>query len=62
VLKNAVIGGVASGVAVEGVNAAAGSQRRGVPVGSVIGDGLASGVGSAVGGLAIGGILGKLFE
>ncbi|KAF7348991.1 hypothetical protein MVEN_01420100 [Mycena venus] len=75
-IKNAVIGGVASGVAVEGVNAVAGNQRRtSFPagavegaakaaekgIGSVIGDGLADGVGSAVGGLAIGGILGKLF-
>jgi hypothetical protein len=75
VLKKAIIGGAATGVAVEGVNAVAGQQRRGIPVsvvedgvkaaekgiGSVIGDGLASGVGSAVGGLGIGAILSKFF-
>ncbi|KAJ7492262.1 hypothetical protein FB451DRAFT_1217656 [Mycena latifolia] len=76
VLKNAIIGGVASGAAVEGVNAAAGqSSKRGIPaavvddaakvaektIGSVIGDGVASGIGSAVGGLGIGAIISKLF-
>ncbi|KAJ6575496.1 hypothetical protein B0H19DRAFT_1255045 [Mycena capillaripes] len=76
VLKNAVLGGVASGVAVEGVNAVAGQDnKRGIPaavvddaakvaektVGSVIGDGVASGVGSALGGLGIGAIISKLF-
>jgi hypothetical protein len=76
VLKNAIIGGVASGAAVEGVNAVAGqSSKRGIPaavvddaakvaektIGSVIGDGVASGIGSAVGGLGIGAIISKLF-
>ncbi|KAJ6536701.1 hypothetical protein DFH09DRAFT_1401145 [Mycena vulgaris] len=76
VLKNAVIGGVAGGVAVEGVNTAAGQRRAAVPVavvegtakaaskglGSIIGSGLASGLGSALGGLGIGAILDKLFN
>ncbi|KAJ7688668.1 hypothetical protein B0H17DRAFT_649504 [Mycena rosella] len=72
VLKNAVIGGVASGVAVEGVNTAAGQRRAAVPasvvttaekgIGSVISNGLASGLGSALGGLGIGAILDKLFN
>jgi len=76
VLKKAIIGGAASGVAVEGVNAAAGqSSRRGIPaavvddaakaaekgLSSIIGNGVADGVGSAVGGLGIGAIISKLF-
>ncbi|KAJ7131676.1 hypothetical protein C8R43DRAFT_1110652 [Mycena crocata] len=74
VLKKAVIGGAASGVAIEGVNTVAG-QRRGVPVGvasdavkvaekgigSVISNGVVGGIGSALGGLGIGAILEKLF-
>ncbi|KAJ6601454.1 hypothetical protein DFH09DRAFT_564182 [Mycena vulgaris] len=77
VLKNAVIGGVATGAAVEGVNGIAGknSKRVSIPgevvedaakvaektIGSVIGDGAASGIGSALGGLGIGAIISKLF-
>ncbi|KAJ6471828.1 hypothetical protein C8R47DRAFT_1324888 [Mycena vitilis] len=77
VIKNAVIGGAASGVAVEGVNAAAGQSgsRRSVAgtvvddaakvaekgLGSVIGNGVADGVGTAVGGLGIGAVISKLF-
>ncbi|KAJ6468609.1 hypothetical protein C8R47DRAFT_803050 [Mycena vitilis] len=77
VIKNAVIGGAASGVAVEGVNAVAGQSgsRRGLAgeaaadaakaaekgLGSVIGNGVADGVGTAVGGLGIGAIISKLF-
>ncbi|KAJ7459035.1 hypothetical protein B0H11DRAFT_2060094 [Mycena galericulata] len=76
VIKNAVLGGVASGVAVEGVNAATGqSSKRSVAttvvddaakvaeksIGSVLGNGAADGVGSALGGLGITAILGKLF-
>ncbi|KAJ7642573.1 hypothetical protein DFH06DRAFT_603172 [Mycena polygramma] len=77
VIKNAVIGGAASGVAVEGVNAAAGQSgsRRSVAgtvvddaakaaekgLGSVIGNGVADGVGTAAGGLGIGAIISKLF-
>ncbi|KAJ6615629.1 hypothetical protein B0H10DRAFT_2040330 [Mycena sp. CBHHK59/15] len=75
VLKKAILGGVASGVAVEGVNAVAGQRRAGIPVAvvddvakvaekglaSVLGNGVASGLGSALGGLGIGAILDKLF-
>jgi len=76
VIKNAVLGGVASGVAVEGVNAATGqSSKRSVAttvvddaakvaeksIGSVLGNGAADGLGSALGGLGITAILGKLF-
>jgi len=77
VIKNAVLGGVASGVAVEGVNAAAGqsSKRASIPaavvddaaqaaektIGSVLGNGAADGIGSALGGLGIGAIVSKLF-
>lgn len=72
VLKKAVIGGVASGVAVEGVNTVAGQRRAAVPVAvvgaaekgiaQVIGEGLTGGLGSALGGLGIGAILDKLFK
>lgn len=76
VIKNAVIGGVASGAAVEGVNAATGqSSKRSVgaavvddaakaaekSIGSVISNGAVDGVGSALGGLGISAIIGKLF-
>jgi len=76
VIKDALIGGAASGVAVEGVNAAAGqSSKRSLPVSiiedgaeaaeatisSVIGKGAADGLGSALGGLGIGAIVSKLF-
>ncbi|KAF7347520.1 hypothetical protein MVEN_01508200 [Mycena venus] len=75
VLKKAIIGGAASGVAVEGVNAATGQSKRGIPaavvddaakaaekgLGSIIGNGVADGVGSALGGLGIGAIISKLF-
>lgn len=75
VLKKAIIGGAASGVAVEGVNAATGQSKRGIPaavvddaakvaekgIGSIIGNGAADGIGSALGGLGIGAIISKLF-
>ncbi|KAJ7755001.1 hypothetical protein DFH07DRAFT_822502 [Mycena maculata] len=76
VLKNAIIGGVASGAAVEGVNAVTGqSSKRSLAttvvddaataaeksIGSVIGNGAADGIGSALGGLGIGAIIDKLF-
>ncbi|KAJ7511460.1 hypothetical protein B0H11DRAFT_1955184, partial [Mycena galericulata] len=75
VIKNAVLGGAASGVAVEGVNAIANATRRSVAttvvddaakvaekgIGSVLGNGAADGLGSALGGLGIGAIISKLF-
>jgi len=75
VIKNAVLGGAASGVAVEGVNAIANATRRSVAttvvddaakvaekgLGSVLGNGAADGLGSALGGLGIGAIISKLF-
>ncbi|KAJ7626926.1 hypothetical protein FB45DRAFT_1004571 [Roridomyces roridus] len=76
VIKNAVLGGVASGAAVEGVNAVAGqSSKRSVAgtvvgdaakvaekgIGSVLGNGVADGLGSALGGLGISAVIGKLF-
>lgn len=71
VIKKAIIGGAASAVAVEGVNAAAGSKRAAIPasvvsaaekgIGSVIGNGVAGGIGSALGGLGIGAAISSLF-
>ncbi|KAJ7613226.1 hypothetical protein FB45DRAFT_1113070, partial [Roridomyces roridus] len=72
VIKKAIFGGVASGVAVEGVNAVAGKSKRSVAgsvaggaakkgLGKVIGNGVADGLGTALGGLGITAILGKLF-
>jgi len=76
VLKKAILGGVASGVAVEGVNAATGqSKRAGIPtavvddaakaaekgLASILGNGAADGLGSALGGLGVGAIISKLF-
>ncbi|KAJ7470922.1 hypothetical protein FB451DRAFT_1368098 [Mycena latifolia] len=76
VIKNSVIGGVASGVAVEGVNSAAGQRRASIPaavvgdaakaaekgLGSVISNGLTNGLGTALGGLGISAIADKLFN
>lgn len=76
VLKKAVLGGVASGVAVEGVNAVTGQDSKRAVSATVVGDvakvaeegiatvlgkGAASGIGSALGGLGIGAIFSKLF-
>jgi len=76
VLKKAVIGGAASGVAAAAVDGAAGQNNRrslGATVvddaakaaekglGSIIGNGVADGVGTAAGGLGIGAIISKLF-
>ncbi|KAJ7613148.1 hypothetical protein FB45DRAFT_1065237 [Roridomyces roridus] len=69
VIKKAIFGGVASGVAVEGVNAVAGRSVAGSVaggaakkgLGKAIGNGLADGLGTALGGLGITAILGKLF-
>ncbi|KAJ7644858.1 hypothetical protein FB45DRAFT_1116764 [Roridomyces roridus] len=70
VIKKAILGGAASGVAVEGVNAVAGKRAVAGSVagaaaksglGKTIGNGVADGLGSALGGLGIAAILGKLF-
>jgi len=76
VLKKALIGGAASGVAAAAVDGAAGQNNRrslGATVvddaakaaekglGSIIGNGVADGVGTAAGGLGIGAIISKLF-
>ncbi|KAJ6520193.1 hypothetical protein C8R45DRAFT_918980 [Mycena sanguinolenta] len=76
VLKKAIIGGAASGVAATAIEGAAGQNNRrslGATVvddaakaaekglGSIIGNGVADGVGTAAGGLGIGAIISKLF-
>ncbi|KAJ7609520.1 hypothetical protein FB45DRAFT_1010501 [Roridomyces roridus] len=72
VIKKAIFGGVASGVAVEGVNAVAGRSVAGTVAGDaakaaetgfgkVIGNNIADGLGSALGGLGVTAVLGKLF-
>ncbi|KAJ7615405.1 hypothetical protein FB45DRAFT_1008346 [Roridomyces roridus] len=72
VIKKAILGGAASGVAVEGVNAVAGRSVAGTVAGDaakaaekgfgkVIGNNIADGLGSALGGLGVTAILGKLF-
>ncbi|KAJ7024405.1 hypothetical protein C8F04DRAFT_161974 [Mycena alexandri] len=76
VLKKAVLGGLASGAAAAGVNAAASqTNKRGIPaavvedgaaaaekgIASILGEGAAGGIGSALGGLGIGAIISKLF-
>ncbi|KAJ7732374.1 hypothetical protein DFH07DRAFT_968476 [Mycena maculata] len=77
VIKNAIIGGVASGAAVEGVNAAAGqSSKHSVAtmvvddaakaaeksITSVISNGAAEGIGSALDGLGVGAAVTTLFR
>ncbi|KAJ7098629.1 hypothetical protein B0H15DRAFT_584694 [Mycena belliarum] len=71
VLKKAILGGAAGGVAIEAVDTAAGQRRAAVGgaaataaksgIGKVIAGGLAGGVGSALGGLGITAIFEKLF-
>ncbi|KAJ7691996.1 hypothetical protein B0H16DRAFT_939115 [Mycena metata] len=75
VLKKAVLGGLASGAAVAGVNSVAGQTNKRLAASiiedgaeaaedglkHILGNGAANGIGSAVGGLGIGAIIHKLF-